>query len=82
MLPVGPWSNGYKLSPIYKKFKACTGEVCDFKQRTIDYLNGDDECMLQLVEKMGTHMWTTYKADIKQKMTIGSLAEHIWQHTL
>ena len=27
-------------------------------------------------------MWTTYKADIRQKMTLGSLAEHIWQHTL
>ena len=27
-------------------------------------------------------MWDMYKADIRQKMTIGSLAEHIWLHTL
>ena len=31
---------------------------------------------------MGNHMWEKYKADIRQKMTIGSLAEHIWLHTL
>ena len=71
-----------QAQPLYKSFQAQAGEVCNFKQRTIEYLNGDVECLLQLVEKMGTHMWAAYKADIRQKMTIGSLAEHIWQHTL
>ena len=46
-----------QAQPLYKNFKACAGEVCDFKQRTIEYLNGDVECLLQLVEKMGAHMW-------------------------
>ena len=67
---------------MHKEWSAHAGEVCNFKQETIDYLDRDVKCLLGLVSKMGHHMFNEYKADIRHKTTIGSLAEHIWQHAL
>ena len=47
-----------------------------------EYLKNDVMCLDGLVEKMGSHMWINYGADIRVKCTIGSIAEHIWTHTL
>ena len=39
-------------------------------------------CLYEIVAKMGKHMSDEYCVDIRTKCTIGSIAEHIWQHTL
>ena len=42
----------------------------------------DVECLFLLVEAMGNHFWKEYRVKICLKSTVGSIAEHIWQHTL
>ena len=46
------------------------------------FLDKDVECLFLLVEAMGNHFWKEYRVNICLKSTVGSIAEHIWQHTL
>ena len=71
-----------KEQPLYKEWLAKRDRVCDFKKETCEYLDGDVNCLVGLVGKMGRHMFETYKVDLRQKMTIGNLAEYNWQHAL
>ena len=48
----------------------------------MEYLDKHHEYLFLLIKVMGNHFWDKYKANIYQKSTVGSLAEHIWQHTL
>ena len=47
-----------------------------------EYLDKDVECLFLLVEAMCNRFWKEYRANMCLKSTVGSIAEHIWEHTL
>ena len=55
--------------------------MCHFRHLSKEYLRNDVMCLYEIVAKMGKHMSDEYTADIRTKCTVGSIADHIWQHT-
>ena len=57
-------------------------KLCNFRKLTEEYLKQDVVVLSCLVEAVGKAMYDNFKADIRSKCTTGSLAEHIWKHTI
>ena len=70
--------------PLHKEFHRHVekGDMYNFKELLEKYLDKDVTCLFLLIEIMGNHFWKAYRANICMKSTVGSLAEHIWRHTL
>ena len=65
---------------VWKTFQPRS--ICHFRHLSKEYLRNDVMCLYEIVARMGHHMSETYCVDIRIKCTVGSIAEHIWQHTL
>ena len=74
------WEQWRDEQPLRKEFQP--DKVCHFRQEMEEYLRQDVECLHQIVEAVGASMAEMYGADIRTKCTLGSLAEHVWQHSL
>ena len=46
------------------------------------YLDKDVDALWELCDKLGSKFAEEFGADIRGKCTLGSIAEHIWSHTL
>ena len=74
------WEEWRDAQPMKTDFDP--NKLCRFREEMEEYLRKDVLCLHQLVSKVGEQMWARYKADIRVKCTAGSIAEHIWMHTL
>tara|TARA_Y100001963_G_scaffold154732_1_gene244166 strand:- start:726 stop:4754 length:4029 start_codon:yes stop_codon:yes gene_type:complete len=74
------WEQWRDEQPCRKAFDP--EAVCDFRSEMETYLASDVQCLHQIVECLGVNMAKQYGADIRTKCTLGSLAQHIWKHTL
>jgi len=74
------WEQWRDEQPLRKAFEP--DKICDFRREMKEYLRQDVACLHQIVEVVGTSMARDYGADIRTKCTLGSLAEHVWQHSL
>ena len=54
------WRGG---QPVHKESKP--EKICDARTEMEEYLKNDVMCLDGLVEKMGSHMWIKYGADIQ-----------------
>ena len=74
------WEQWRDQQPLRKAFDPA--KICHFRLDMEQYLHQDVECLHQIVEAIGMQMAKEYGADIRQKCIQGSLAEHIWMHSL
>ena len=76
------WKAWKETTDIYKFWMDHCDEIINFKDTMLEYLNKDVDALWELCEKMGDAFARDLGADIRKKCTLGSCAEHMWQHTL
>ena len=59
-----------------------SGDEINFCDTMSAYLDKDVDALWELCDKLGGKFADEFGADIRGKCTLGSIAEHIWSHTL
>ena len=71
-----------KEQPVYKFWYDNCDEEITVKDFMLEYLGKDVDALWELCEVLGHAFARDLGADIRQKCTLGSCAEHMWQYTL
>jgi predicted GIY-YIG superfamily endonuclease len=71
-----------KEQPLYKEFQKKKTHRLDFGKELRAYLKSDVMCLFQVLEALGNTLSAELGVDIRTKPTLGSIAEHVWLHTL
>lgn len=58
------------------------GVEFSFRHEMEAYLEKDVDALWELCDKLGAEFHQSFGIDIRKKCTLGSVAEHIWSHTL
>lgn len=76
------WEQWRNEQEVYKFWIENCDKSINVKDFMGEYLSKDVDALYELCEKLGDAFARDLGADIRQKCTLGSCAEHMWQHTL
>ena len=76
------WEEWRDAQPVRQFWQSNKEVVFTFKDVMSAYLTKDVDALWELCDKLGGKFAQQFGADIRTKCTLGSIAEHIWTHTL
>ena len=76
------WEQWRDEQPVRKFWVEHKNDEINFCDTMSAYLDKDVDALWELCDKLGGKFADEFGADIRGKCTLGSIAEHIWSHTL
>ena len=76
------WEQWRDEQPVRKFWVEHSSDEINFCDTMSAYLDKDVDALWELCDKLGGKFPDEFGADIRGKCTLGSIAEHIWSHTL
>ena len=76
------WEDWRDEQPVRKFWLEHKDNEFNFCDSMSAYLDKDVDALWELCDKLGSKFAEEFGADIRGKCTLGSIAEHIWSHTL